>query len=333
MPNQIDSTCFALLSKAESTYGTDPVPTEGTDLRGDISITIDNRVVPAARLWHSQSRVEHGVVPHSIGFSFTVGVGGIKQADAGTPGVHPFLVGSGYNAVLTGTLAGGDLEAAYNLKSFAHLSYAMYAHYFDKTSGQVIRLKMLGCRGNSEFVMSTAGELLLNVSGNCLYAEYEAAATITAPTSYGNGVTPLRAKSVTHTLGGTVRRIKQWSLSTNWSVGFEEGINGAYVGTEVVLGRDGANAPGGSIDPVALSTDFAASGSLRAQWQSATAQAHALSFNDGVSSFAYSGPKAQMSGTPPMQSDGAFKRFNVPYVLAADSAAGDDEVLITFGEV
>ena len=103
MANLIKADVVALLAKAETSYGSDPTPTEGVDVRGDVSLTVDIRRIAAARLWHSQSRKAHAHIPHSIGFSFQVAVTGMELVDDGVPGTHPFYVGAGYGVALEGT--------------------------------------------------------------------------------------------------------------------------------------------------------------------------------------------------------------------------------------
>lgn len=338
--NQIAADTVALLAAAESTYGTEVVPTEGVDMRGDFSLTVDMRVVNIARLWHSQSRKGHQHIPHSLGFSFQVAVSGVELAGTndGVPGVHPFYIGSGHEAAITGTVAGDNYKITYSPISFGHGSFTMHHYFLDKTSGQVVRLKLLGCRCNIEHVLNANGELLLNVTGAALYAEFEAVAAISMPTSYAYGLLPFKANSITHTFtldGETAveRSISAWSLTTNFTLAFQESINGTATAEEVMLERGAENAPGGSINPVAKSGDFAAtSGSIRGLWEEAGYCEHVLTAANATHSFTYTAPLAQISGAPPMQRDGAFMRFNIPYVLTA-SDAGDDDYTIEYAQV
>lgn len=332
MANHIKADALAVLAKAETSYGSDPTPTEGVDLRGDISLTVDIRRIAAARLWHSTSRKAHAHIPHSIGFSFQVAVTGIELADDGVPGIHPFYIGAGFGVALDGTQVGNDVSAVYTLKSFGHGSFAMYIMFYDETSGQVVRLKLLGCRCNLEHVVNVNGELLANISGLGLYAGFEAVATISAPSSYAYGVAPFVCTNITHTLGGTARKIKAWSVSTNWNVNALEDVNGTSTASEIKLERGADNGPGGSIDPIASSTDFANSSSYKAQWVAATAQAHVLSLNDGTRTFAYNAPSAQMNAAPALTRDGSVMRFNTPYLLSASSDAGDDDLVFTHAQ-
>lgn len=332
MANHIKADVIALLAKVESSYGSDPTPTEGVDLRGDLSLTVDIRRIAAARMWHSSSRKAHAHIPHSIGFSFQVAVTGVELVDDGVPGIHPFYIGSGFEVATSGTAVGTDVQAEYTLKSFGHGSYALYVLFFDETSGQVVRLKILGCRGNIEHVVNVNGELLANVSGMGLYAGFEAVATISAPSSYAYGVSPFVCTNMTHTLGGTARKIKAFSVSTNWNVAALEDVNGTATASEIKLERGADNGPGGSIDPVASSTDFANSSSFKTQWVGATAQAHVLSLNDGTRTFAYNAPSAQINAAPAMTRDGSVMRFNTPFLLSASSDAGDDDLVFTHAQ-
>lgn len=331
--NQIAADFEVLMAKVESTYGTDPTPDEGVDVRGDINIDLSavRSVIERQRVWAKQSRVAHAVINEHIPFSFSVAVGGVEDVDNGTPGVHPFLVGGGCAATLSGTSAGGDVEAAYAPTTEGKGSFAMYYYFIDRTSGQQMRLKLLGCRNNWELVAGMGSELLLNVTGQSLYAEVEAAASLTNPSSYSFGVPSFMVTDVTHTMGGTARRITNWNLSPNWQVAREDSITGSANGQEITLHRDRGTPAGGSVNPVALSTDFAASNSYIQDARDADEIAHALSFNDGTRTFAYAAPKIQI-GSPSIVKDNAFRRFDTPY-MANLSSAGDDEFSLTFGLV
>lgn len=328
--NQIASDHEVLLAKVESAYGTDPTPTEGVDVRGDITTSADRTIVERARVWAKQSGQPHAVFDEKISYSFTVAIGGVEDADDGVPGIHPFLIGAGFAVTTSGTAAGNDVEAAYAFTTSGKGSYTMYRYLYDRTSGQVVRLKMLGCRNNIEIVGALSAELLLNVTGEALYAELEPVATISAPTSYAYGRQSLRVQNVTHTLGGTARRITNWNFATNWDISPENSITGTSNAHEIALMRSGR--PGGSFDPIALSTDFAATSSLMAAKRDGTEQAHAFSTDDGDVSFAYSAPKVQQDPNTALAKDGAFMRFGAPY-FCNSNGSGDDEVTLTFGMV
>lgn len=330
---QIASNLTSLMAKAETSYGSDPTPAaaDGVSLRGPMTLSIDRIIVERPVVSHVESRRAHGVIDDRITFSFSVAVGGIEQTDGGFPGVHPFFVGGGYAGTLAGTEAGGNLTATYAPTSSAKGSYAMYHHLINRTNGQQVLIKMLGCRSNFELVVAANSELIMNVSGACLYAEWEPVAALTDPTAWGRGIASLMCDNITHSFNGTARRITAWNFATNYTVGSEDAVQGTTTAQEITLHRPAGTPLGGSINPVALATDFAASSSLVSESRSATEGIHLLTFDDGVSSFAYNAPKAQI-GNLPLTDDASFKRFNVPYFNNFDSA-GDDENSFVFGEI
>lgn len=326
--NQVAVDRDILIAAAESSYGTDPTPTEGVDLRGDMTTSVDRQLIERARVWAQQGGVAHGVIDDAISFSFQVAVGGVEDADDGVPGIHPFLIGAGFEVATSGTEAGSDVKAVYTLKETGKGSWAGHRTLVDETTGNKIRLKLLGCRNNIEIVSAMNGELLANISGMALYAEWEAAASISDPTSYGYSRPSIMSQNVTHTLGGSTRYIKNWSFNTNWQVGRDDAINGAANIREVLIHRDGgSNRPGGSFDPIMLSSDFAASSSHVAAAREGTEQAYNFTCDDGSFSFEFDAAQVQIDPNLGFQKDGAVRRFNTPYYCNTGSGT---EATITF---
>lgn len=328
--NQIRSDLEGLMAKVETAYGTDPTPTEGVDLRGNPTTSADRVAVQRARMWGSVGRKEHAVIDDKITFNFQVAVGGAENEAGGVPGVDPFLQGAGMALATSGDPSTDNVQAQYSIESTSHGSFAMYRYLYDSTNGQQVRLKLLGCRCNIEIVIALNAEILMNVTGEALYAEWEALADLTDPTSFSHSVPSMSCQNMTHTLNSTARRITELAMGTNWTISQENSVTGTSNAHEILLSVDRTTGPfSGSFNPVMLSGDFAASSSLVAAHRTPAEQAHVLSVTDGIYTFAYSGPRTNLNPNFSIDTDGAHRRFGSEFAPNATDS-GDDEMTLTF---
>lgn len=326
--NQIRTELDAIMVKREASYGVDPVPTEGLELRGSPTTSADRVIVERARMWGSSGRVAHGVVEDKVSFNFQCAVSGVENIASGVPGVDPILFGSGFEPALSGDPGTNDVQAQYTIESTGHGSYAMYRLIFDSTTGNAIRIKLLGCRSNVTFTIAMNGELIMDVAGQALYAAWEASAALTKPSSFNFGVKSFICQDLTTTFAATARRFTNLSFGTLWNVSPENSLSGTSNADEILLSGARPNLITGSFNPVMLSTDFAASG-FADQHRDATEGALSLSFTNGDYSFTVSAPQTQLDPNFSMADDGAHKRFNTPF-YCNDSDAGDDALVLTF---
>lgn len=216
-----------ILAKTETVYGTDPVPTVGSNAILTRGVTFEREGL---------RMVERGAVRQSIGelqsifggtlarISFECEVKGSGTAGV-APEIGPLLEACGLEETVV-----ADTSVTYKPESAAHESVTIY--YFE---GGRKRHILTGCRGNCTFRLE---------AGGIMVAAFEFIGAHTEPTDQAlpsptyNATVPKAALSMAVSLNGvTAITVSGWEWMLNNEVGAGPSVSTASGYGEVIIGK------------------------------------------------------------------------------------------------
>lgn len=312
----------------ESTYGTEAGTLTPVLLTEPLSISESIQQVTRQVVKHTEGPLAHQTLDDRLSVSGTVEVAPNQFDDSDqTPSVGPLLVAGGCAEATSGATSSNDVAATYTPQTSGKGSASIIWHYIDRDSGQYVQIKALGYVGTFTFNFAIGEHVTLDFEGEALYAEASAPASITEPTTYNKGETPLTTAAGSFAFGSVNANISQYSFAANQETHAVEKLHADPKVSELFVKQ--GDRPGGSVDPLVTDSGFQASGTLDVA-RKATAQQMDFSVTeDSAKELNLSMPNAQI-GMPDMATADEYLRFDTPY-FANESAAGDgDEFSIEF---
>lgn len=322
---------FVLVGKETGGYGVDPTPDLALCLAERPTITPVRDTVEVACWSATAGGSAHSTIKDRITYSMKFNLGGIQNIDDGVPAVAALLEAAGLKETKTGTEAGGDVKAVYTPATIGHASVTMHAHIRDLATGEFVRIKLLGCRHNITITWSEKQPVMLQIDGECKYADWEPSQAIALPGAHGFGIQPFVATELDLQFSGRPYEASNISFATNWTLTGVPSITGSDGVAEVILTRELAGSrPGGSFNAIAKAAQFAATGELLHDAREANEAAFQLRQNDGSRRLTLSSAQAQI-GMPAQAVDGSFVRHETPFFF--NENAGDDDFELIFDTI
>jgi hypothetical protein len=319
------------LAAVETTYGTDPTPTEAIVLRPGISSDPVREAVERARSKATYSGEPHGVIDSHIEYSFTAALGGIEDTDGGVIALDPLMRAGGLTATTSGTSAGDDLQVEYTPSSTGHESATIYRYLTDRDTGNVTLLKMLGCRHSISITLGLNSEIQVAFEGRALYAEWEDLASVSGPSNYGISDS-LLCSGLSLSFDSASYSASDFEFSTGFEVAQVDEITGSSNVEEVILNRpDEGGRPSGSFNPVMKASAFGADAFLD-DTREGTEGSLSLTLDDGTYSFKITADNAQLGQQPGFESAGGYSRFSTDFFCNEGTSGGDDDFTIHVGQ-
>lgn len=310
------------LVKLESTYGTDPTPTPGSNaiLVENPQIKVTGEVLKRNFMRSSLSPIAHLIGMKEVDVTFRTELKGSGTAQVGgatdVPEIDPLLKACGMSATLTAETTGGagDGHIDYLPISTAQVSATIYL-YLD---GLVH--KVSGCFGDFKIDMKAGKYGAIDWKFKGLYAEPTDAA-IPSGAVY-NSQKPVPIFSSAFSIGGYAGIIESLSLELankiekRVSVNATEGVVGFFIAE-----RDSK----GDIDPEAVTV---ATHNFWSKWKNGTAEAMTITIGTTAGAkIDVTAPKCIYSSIDWAERSGV-RTHKLPFALTED--AGNDELKLKF---
>jgi len=307
----------------ESTYGTDPASSPvGLNLREWPDVTVDRQQIERTRVKPTVGGEPHVNVGNKNTFSFQTTLAPIKFADGQTPATSPILKSAGMGEESTGSTSSNDVVAKYTPQARAHDSFTLKLYIADKDSPtDYSKVTITGCRCNLTLTYGIADEILIDVEGEGLYAEWTSLQDLTGeePSTFHEGVTPFTSPNQSFSYG-SVGTITNWEFATGHTINNVQQATAAETVKEVFLTKDSRHS--GSFDPLATSVGASDDPKDIVRNDKELSMSLGVTTPNGNGTFDFSAPKAQLTEAP-MESGDGHMRFGSSYMLNED--AGDDD--------
>ena len=316
MPDALLVEKAVILAKIEATYGVDPVPA-ATDaiVTGLPSITINGEKIDRMATGASLSSWAHRIGIKSIEITFPMEVRGLGTAygAAALPEISALLRACGLGETVDATPASENV--VYQPVSVAMESCTIYV-YEDG-----ILYKILGCRGDVEFVAETGKTCIANFTMQGLYLKPVDTALI-APTYDDIDVLPPVIFSAGLSVGGDTPIAAKAMFKVGNSLVKRMDVNNAQGYREIIIND---RASEGSIDP---EMELLATKDFFQLWEDGTPQALLMQVGSvQYNKFDFSAPKSILNEVGLADRD-KIRTMEIPLSLSRNT--GDDELVITF---
>lgn len=313
----------SLLAKVETTYGTDITPGAGDGFyavagTAPTIIKQDNKLADVVRGGTMSILPPAAPGPRHLEVSFRIPLRGAGVAYSATvlPKGAAILRACGLQQTVTTTL--GSEKVEYKPRSTGFESVSLY-YYVDG-----LFYKLLGARGSANLISRAGGMMFAECRIQALWTD-PADAAIVAPTGEPTVLHPTLLSSLlqlgTENYAAAIENINinlNQTLTAAPDSTKADGIGGIYI-----VGRE----PNGSMDPeAALVATFGYYG----KWKAGTTMD--LSYQHGSAQYnriKVACPQIVYSDVQPGDRSG-IKTFTTPFDVVSDTAAGDDELTLTF---
>lgn len=313
----------SLLAKIETTYGTDIVPAAGDGLYGIAGtvpepVTNENTLDDVARggTMSILPPAEPGPRHLKVSFRIPIRGGGAAYSATVLPKIDAIARACGYQRTLTTTASSEKVE--YKPRSSGFESVNLYYNV------DGLLYKLLGARGNINWVSKNGGILYAECAMEALWTNPSDVA-IVAPTGEPTVLHPVLLSSALQI--GTenyAAAIENVNINLNQTLfARPDSTKADGIGAIEIVGR----VPDGSMDPEAA---LVATFDYYGKWKAATKMD--LSYQHGASQYnriKFSCPQATFKNVTGGNRSG-ITMFNTPFKIVSDTAAGDDEVTVTF---
>lgn len=313
----------SLLAKVETTYGTDSIPAAADGFFGipgsaPTIVKQDNNLDDVVRGGSMSILPPAEPGPRHLQVDFRVPLRGSGAAYSATvlPKVAPLLRACGLQQTLT-TTAGSE-KVEYKPRSTGFESVSLYYNV------DGLLYKLLGARGSVNFVSKTGGINFAEFTMQALWTDPSDVA-IVAQTGEPTVLPPVLLSSLlqvgTENYAAAIENINLNLNNTLFAAPDStkaDGIGGIYQ-----VGR----VPEGSMDPEAA---LVATFNFYSKWKAATKMD--LTYQHGATQYnriKHSCPQIVFTNVQPGDRSG-ITTFGTPFKIVSDTAAGDDEITITF---
>ena len=300
-----------ILAKPESTYNTDPTPTEGAD-----AILCENPVWSSAGLKMIErvaARPSLGALKQVYGGRLLQLAFGVEVKGSGTAGtapeIGPLLRACGFDETIV-----ASTSVTYGPVSTSLESVTFYIYEDGK------RIILTGCRGNVSFTLATGGKVMAQFT----FTGHEAAQTdvaLASPTYNSNVPAPFIG--ATFTVDSYAAVINQITCDMGNNIAMPTDANASDGYGEIQITSRDVN---GAIDPL---DELVATEDFIGNFKSGAAMAMQTGVIGSTAGnrFAFSWPAISYRDAGPQDREG-IAALNLPY--GAAEATTDDEISIAF---
>ena len=297
-----------VLAKVESTYGTDPTPSNSANAMEvfNLQMSFPSRPIDRPILSNtlSKPKILHGGHYSEITFSMEIkgsGSAGVA-ADWG-----PLVEACGYDSTIVGGTSDTYLPLSTSITSVTFYIYR---------DGLIHEIN--GARGDVQLVMSAGGAPIFNFTFRGLTTTSLIDGAIVTPTV--DATVPDPVKAATFTVGGYAAAIFNLTMGLNNTFEMIDSVNGVHgYGSCEITDRN----PGGSFDPEQV---LVATNDYWSFWEDATSKALSIVHGSGAGQVVTITAPVMVAREIGEGDRGGLMTFEIPFSLAESS--GDDEISI-----
>jgi len=300
-----------LLAKIESTYGTDPTPSESVDAVLCQELTWSNeglKMIERPSIRPSFAALRHVYAGRLVSINAKCEVKG-----SGAAGTAP-EIGQLLRACGLGEAVSASTSVTYEPVSTSLESVTCYVYEDGK------RIVVTGCRGSAAFEMTAAGIIIVTFT---LTGHVAAQTDVALPTPTLDSTVPAPIVSGSFTIDSYSAVISSFSFDLSNSLAMPESINGADGYDEITITARDVN---GSIDPL---DELVATEDYLGNFTGGSAMALSIGSIGGIAGniINIDMPAVSYRDASPGDRDG-LASLELPF--GAAESTGDDEVSIVF---
>lgn len=306
------------LAKEESTYGTDPTPTPGSNAKEVSNLQVNYSSEPDERDIHRNTLSQDPPIASKRFAEITFSAEVKGSGSAGTaPAIGDFLEACGFSESVD---AGSSV--VYLPDSNNHKSLTFY-RYKIASNGSAKLEKFVGARGSVNFVFMAGKKCMADFTFRSALGDSDSDVSEPSPT-YGEITIPPIVQNASFDLAGvSTFKVQQMNIDIANEVVEDEDFNAASAGLAgfLITGRK----PVGTINP---DTVLVATHDIRADWEAATERVlNIVVGSTAGNKITFNAPKVSLDSISDEDLNGKAK-LSIPFRLNRDSA--DDELSIKF---
>lgn len=317
-----------MTAEVESTYGTDPATSpKHLILRDPPDADAMREQIERSRVKPSAGGDENDVHKIKAEFSFQTTIAPLPANDGAVPSTRPIWIASGHEETLTSNSSSAPFEAAYKPlpRNYGSATFKFYIPT-EKSETDYTKLVITGARCIPTLDYSSGSELLLDVEGEGLYAEWTQIQDFSTeePTTLAQGQTPFTTPNQSFQFGGAVNSdVSGLDFSPSRSFNDVGSATAEEMAKEILL-RPGDGKHSGSFDPLATTVGQTDDPRDLARRAGTVDMALDVTNPGGSREFHLFAPKAEVTEAPMESGDGHF-RYGTTYQLNETNVGADDD--------